>query len=49
MLDQITITKEDVKPVVDFCKNNLFLFLTWVIVDAAIGGLYTITKKEVSK
>ena len=49
MLDQITVTKEDTKPVVDFFKDNPFLIGTLVIVDILITGLYAIAKKEVSK
>lgn len=49
MLDQITVTKEDVKPVVDYCKGNPLLIGTLVIVDILITGLYVIAKKEVSK
>ena len=49
MLDQITVSKEDVKPVVDFCKRNPMLIGTLAIVDILIAGLYKFTKKEVSK
>ena len=49
MLDQVTVTKDDVKPVIDYCKANPFLILTCIIVDAAIAALYNFAKKEVSK